>query len=581
MPLATLRSMVTTRPGWIVAFWLVAALSMGLVAPDLTRLAAEGQGNLLGKEAESQRAAEALRVAWPDRAYESLAVAALHRAGGLTGADTDYARRLVARIEEQGRPQAILRVLGPNSRPEVARRLRSKDGTAELVVVTLSTSFVAPATHEAVAWLQLQTQAAGLGLPDGLEVRWAGDAMIGRDYMAGVKVSLDRAAVVTVVLLLGVLLAVYRSAWLALVPLATIGISLVISRSVLAWMTLAGWEVSPMVELFLVGLLFGSGTDFCLFVSWRFGEHWEAGDPARAMRVTLERSFPALLTSAGTVIVGLSLMGTTRFKLFSSTGPSVALGLAITLAASMTLTPALLVILARLRPRAFAGLTVPSSGLWERIARASLARPVTSWLATVLIMAPLAILGLRSGFIQDVMTEMPGSTTSVRNLRWLSTLFDVGELSPLKVVLDSDSDLRSSQGLALIDDVSRFLARQRRLLEVRSATQPLGSTAPLDPARLASRLRAVNTGYARMESGSRQLQEGLTEGAAKLRAAIWIESRIGSLLTGGSETKHDQLPAGSKRAGASLLSLGRQAAWPAGAQTSQSADADRASIPAK
>ena len=35
------------------------------------------------------------------------------------------------------------------------------------------------------------------------------------------------------------------------------------------------------------------------------------------------------------MIVGLSLMGTTRFKLFSSTGPSVAIGLAITLAATL------------------------------------------------------------------------------------------------------------------------------------------------------------------------------------------------------------------------------------------------------
>ena len=120
-------------------------------------------------------------------------------------------------------------------------------------------------------------------------------------------------------------------------------------------MTLAGWEVSPLVELFLVALLFGCGTDFCLFVSWRFGEHWDAGDPARAMRVALERSSSTLLTSAGTVIVGLSLMGTTRFKLFSSTGPSVAIGLAITLAAALTLTPALLIIVARLRPRAFSG----------------------------------------------------------------------------------------------------------------------------------------------------------------------------------------------------------------------------------
>ncbi len=85
----------------------------------------------------------------------------------------------------------------------------------------------------------------------------------------------------TVVLLLIVLLAVYRSFWLALVPLVTIGVSLVISRGVLAWMILAGWEISPLVELFLVAILFGSGTDFCLFLSWRFAEHWNPDEPGR------------------------------------------------------------------------------------------------------------------------------------------------------------------------------------------------------------------------------------------------------------------------------------------------------------
>ena len=121
----------------------------------------------------------------------------------------------------------------------------------------------------------------GLAPRRACEVRWTGDAVIGRDYMADVQTSLDRAALATVVLLLVVLLVVYRSFWLALVPLATIGVSLVISRGVLAWMSLAGWEISPLVELFLVAILFGSGTDFCLFLSWRFAEHWNPDEPGR------------------------------------------------------------------------------------------------------------------------------------------------------------------------------------------------------------------------------------------------------------------------------------------------------------
>ena len=46
-------------------------------------------------------------------------------------------------------------------------------------------------------------------------------------------------------------------------------------------MILAGWEISPLVELFLIAILFGTGTDFCLFLSWRFAEHWNPRQPGR------------------------------------------------------------------------------------------------------------------------------------------------------------------------------------------------------------------------------------------------------------------------------------------------------------
>ena len=263
-------------------------------------------------------------------------MAALYRQGGLTPDDLSYYRKLSARFASSERPQDVLRVLGPESIPEIASRMISKDRSAALLVVPLARSFVSPLTEATVNWLQGQPLQSELAPPAGLQVRWTGDAILGRDYMNGVSTSLDRAAIATVILLLIVLYSVYRSILLSLVPIVTIAISLVISRGMLAWLNLLGWETSPLVELFLVAVLFGSGTDFCLFLSWRFAENWDPDDPAAAMRKTLKTSSLALLTTAGTVIIGLSLMGTTKFKLFSSTGPSVALGLAVTLAATLT-----------------------------------------------------------------------------------------------------------------------------------------------------------------------------------------------------------------------------------------------------
>jgi len=555
------RSVACRRPGWVVAGWLSAAVLVGVLAPNLTRLAAEGQAKLLNHDAESLRVARVVARAWPEHASESMAVIAFYRPAGLSADDRAYVSRVALGFETKDRPSEILRVLGPQSPQEVAERLLSRDRTLELVAVPLSGSFVAPVTQESVGWLKARAVEAGAS-PAGLQVLWSGDAVLGHDFMGSVQTSLDRAAVVTVVLLLIVLIVVYRSFWLAMVPLVTIGVSLVISRGILAWLTLLGWEISPLVELFLVAILFGTGTDFCLFVSWRFGEHFNPENPAGSMRATLERSTLALLTSAGTVIIGLSLMGTTRFKLFSSTGPSVAVGLVLTLMATLTLTPALLVLLTRVRPRSFRGLTAPASGIWDRIGKGAMARPVLGWGLAVLLMLPLALFSLRAHFVQDLLTELPEQTPSARCLRLIAEKFEPGMMAPLSVVLFSDTDFRGSEGLALIDDVSRFLSLQRRLVEVRSATQPLGRAETLARARLSSRLGEVSEGFVRMADGAGELRKGLTEGAAKLRASLWIERKTGLNLMGDASSLNGKEPSGSSpsKAGQVLAQGFQQAA---------------------
>jgi RND superfamily putative drug exporter len=566
MSFDTVRWYVSKYPVTVVAAWIALAALAFAISPNLTTLAANGQANLLPKDEESARAARAIREMWPGESSESLAVIALYRPKGLTPADHEYAVRVAdAMRPPTGRPAEILRVMGPRSEPEVAERLISKDKTLQIIAIPLSNSFVGTSTDAAIEWLRGRMK--GLKPPPGLEITWTGDAVIGVDYMADVQKSLDRAAIATVFLLLMVLLAVYRSFLLAMIPLATIGVGLVLSRSLLAWMTVAGWSISPLVELFLIVLLFGCGTDFCLFLSWRFGEHWNASNPAGAMRATLKRSFEPLLTSAGTVIVGLSLMGTTRFELFSSTGPSVAIGLGLTLIVCLTLTPALLILLAKHRPRSFAGLTAPSTGFWDDLGHRVLARPVLTWLATVALLLPVAIVGLRTEFLQDLFSELSPKTPSVRGIKLVSEKLGPGRVAPMTIVLNGDRRLDQSEGLALIDDVSRFIANNRRQIgEVRSATQPLGSPELLEPARIASRLEEVNKGFDRMNQGAIQLRDGLAQGAAKLQAALRLEKLTGLPLTGPPLTNaeaRESVSNGLRQASAAIFGIRKPTPKPA------------------
>src|SRR5436305_3010317 len=170
MSLEAIRVFVSRRPGWVVFIWLALAALVGGFSPNLTRLAAEGQARMLAAGDESRRAAELVRQCWPDQSYESMVVAVLHRPGGLTDADRQFAARLSRRFEAGSRPREVRRVIGPSSAPEIAQRLISPDGTVALVAVSLSTSFVAPATHVAVAWMRRQATDTALAVPTGLEI---------------------------------------------------------------------------------------------------------------------------------------------------------------------------------------------------------------------------------------------------------------------------------------------------------------------------------------------------------------------------------------------------------------------------
>lgn len=544
MTVQKMRWFVTRRPLPVIGFWLVLTAVLVAVSPDLTRLAAEGQANLLPKLSESSVAAALVRETWPDQSYQCTLVLGLRRESKLTDEDKVYARKVSEAVGKAGdRPKEVLRVMGPDSRPEISTRLLSADGTMQLIVFPLDTSFVEPRTNDLISWVQTTINNVAGRPPAGLDPLWTGDALIGREYMNDVQRSLDRAAIITVVLLLIVLLAVYRSFLLAMIPLVSIGVGLAVSRSALAWMAVSGWEISPLVELFLVVILFGSGTDFCLLLSWRYGEHFNPDAPERSMRVALRRALEPLVTSAGTVIIGLLLMGTTEFKLFSSTGPSVGLGLAITLLISLTLTPALIVTLARKKPQCFDGISEPSGPFWLNMARVVLTRPSSILVVTLFVMILPILVGFRVDFVMDILSEMPASNLPGRNLRTIAKVYGEGVVAPITMVVQADRDLRDEDGLELIDDLSRFITHQRKIGELRSATQPLGSTGPLNQARLSSRLGLIHDGLVKLNTGATELEKGLVEGGAKIRLARAIERNAGLNLLGNLGMKPKAGPA--------------------------------------
>ena len=183
-------------------------------------------------------------------------------------------------------------------------------------------------------------------LPEGLRRVVTGSAVVGHDMNTAANQSIESTTRTTVLLVVVILLIVYRSPLLAMIPLLTIALSVVASLKGIALLTeVPGitFQVINITRVFVVVVLFGAGTDYCLFLIARYREELRRGrSRADALREAIIQVGAALIASAGTVIVGLGMLYFSSFAKIQYTGPAIALSLTVALVAALTLAPVLL-----------------------------------------------------------------------------------------------------------------------------------------------------------------------------------------------------------------------------------------------
>ena len=178
-----------------------------------------------------------------------------------------------------------------------------------------------------------------------------------------------------------------------------------VSLKLLAIMTLIpGLHLVNISKIFAIVMLYGAGTDYCLFLISRYREELDTGFACRRRRAERRRRRrTALAASAGTVMCGLGLMALAEFAKVRYGGPAIALSLGVALLASLTLTPALLSLLGRKSfsgPASLPRRSQPPRGspifercgrrwLWDMISRWVVKRPMVTWFAVaVTVLAP-------------------------------------------------------------------------------------------------------------------------------------------------------------------------------------------------
>lgn len=502
-----LASLINRHWLWLLIGWVVLAGGLKLVAPSWDEIAKDGDLEYLPAEVPSLRGERLLQEAFPNEKAHSQMVVALSRSGEQLTADD---RRFGLKIAEAVRANGELPLVDvwDETTQVVGDMLLAEDGRATMVVARLTSGLMDVGNVALLKQAKRLLRDLEPDRPEGLRVDLTGSAMIGGDLRASIAESLASTEFTTVLLVLGCLIVIYRAPVLVLIPLATIALSMSVATDAVALLAQnfgsdayewSNFKIFTTTKIFVIVILFGAGTDYCLFLIARYKEELTGGAPRNeAAGLALANVGNALAGSALTTILGLAMMAFAQFGKFVSSGPIVAVCLFVALCACVTFAPALLRALGPLVFWPFGGklgqarrshaVEPTDAKLWGWIADAVMKRPATILAMTVWLSAPLVYLGLNVGVTHDFMADLAPDRTSVVGAETVREYYHQGTIAPMKVVArlaeegssgaaEADSkplDLKSPDARFAIAPLHSMLFDLGPVADVRSLYLPTG-----------------------------------------------------------------------------------------------------------
>ncbi|MBW3657497.1 MAG: MMPL family transporter [Actinobacteria bacterium] len=335
----------------VIGAWVLAAALLWWLAPPFDTVATFDNTAFLQEDAPAMVGGRLLEEGWPADGFSGgIAFALVRDDGELTEEDREHARGLVEWLRSDDAPDTVDVVTTHLDDPQLEDVFVSSDGQAMFLLASLDVPAFTPPANETVA--AFRDHVSGADPPAGLEVHVTGGPAVAADQAEAIERSVNRTHLITIGLVALILLWVYRSPVAPIVPLVTIGVAFVVSLAAVSLLAEAGLDVSSLYETFSIVIVFGAGTDYCLFQLSRYHEEldlaeragYRPGAPLRrgTLTATVVVLGAVLGSSAATTIAGFSAQAIAEFGMFRTMGPAMALAVAITLAAAVTLTPALM-----------------------------------------------------------------------------------------------------------------------------------------------------------------------------------------------------------------------------------------------
>ncbi|MEU2062715.1 MMPL family transporter [Streptomyces sp. NPDC013455] len=420
---------VVRHPVWTIVAWLIAAVAIVATAPSLPSNSDES--SFLPKSYESIKAADLQERAFPS-AFTPSAIALYQRTDGgkLTAADRKDVARITSELGEKHIDQVQKVIPGQPS----------KDGRYALTLVQMD-SRNAGQPKQADAAEVLRDEAKKLAKGTDLDVKLGGSAAQALDQQDSSKRGEALIGIGTFVIILVTLLIIFRAPILAVLPLVLIGLVSAVANGLIAYATkLFDLEANSSISSILIVVLFGVGTDYFLFLIFRYREALRAGDePKQAMINAVDRVGEAIASAAGAVIIAFLALVLSTLGFLKQMGPALAIAVGATLVAGLTLIPA---VVSLIGPKVFwpskSWQKEPQNARFAALGRSVQRRPALTAAVSGLILLALSVgtFGYKATF--DLASgSMPKTKESMVVQDEMQKAYSAGAAAPTDVYLSS------------------------------------------------------------------------------------------------------------------------------------------------
>lgn len=454
----------------IIFFWGLLAVTTNTFMPQVERVAEELAGPMVPHYAPSQRALLHIGEKFQESNSTNLTMVVFEANRQLGDQDHRYYDDLKRRLQNDTKHvQYVMDLWG---KPFTAAGAQSVDGKCTYVLLRLAGDIGQIQANQSVDAVRdiIKKDTP----PPGLKVYVSGAAPLASDTLAIANASLNNVTIVTIILIVVMLLLVYRTPSTLLVPLLGVLIEMLVAKGVVSTLGHYGYiELSSFAVNIVIALTLGAGTDYGIFLMGRYHEARQAGESREDSFYIAYKGVAPIIIGSGLTIAGACYCLTfARLNYFHTMGPAVAITMLFTIAAAMTLGPAVLTVgslFGMFDPR------TSTKGLLYRRIGASVVRwpvPILAASSAVVMIGAIFVPTYRQNY--DDRQYQPAGAPANLGFQAADRHFPKSKLFSEMLMVETDHDMRNSADFISLDRVAKALIRLHGVAMVQGMTRPLG-----------------------------------------------------------------------------------------------------------